>query len=146
MVGTPPQFTIGHLSRICGCKLQTIRYYEQIGLMPPPERTAGNQRIYDARHAARLTFIRHSRELGFTLAAIRELLRLADHPERSCATVDKIARDQLVEVESRIKRLAALRAELKRMVNECQGGTVADCRIVEVLANHGHSCDVPVTT
>lgn len=130
-------FTIGRLARETGCKVQTIRYYEQVGLMPKPERSAGNQRLYGHRHVDRLAFIRHSRELGFHLDAIRALLSLADHPQQSCAAADRIARDQLQEVEGRISRLIALKAELERMVAQCGGGRIEDCRVIEVLADHG---------
>ena len=77
-------FTIGRLARETGCKVQTIRYYEQIALMPQPLRTAGNQRRYGPGHVARLAFIRHGRELGFPLDAIREFLSLSDDPDRPC--------------------------------------------------------------
>ena len=130
------QHTIGQLAARTGCKAQTIRYYEQIGLMPEPVRTEGNQRRYGAQHLERLAFIRHSRELGFSLQAIRELLSLADDPGRSCAAADRIAQRQLAQVESRIARLDALKTELERMIVQCRGGRVADCRVIEVLADH----------
>ena len=134
---TTSGFMIGQLARQTGCKVQTIRYYEQIGLMPEPLRTEGNQRRYGARHLERLGFIRHSRELGFSLGAIRELLDLADDPDRSCAAADAIARRQLQQVESRIARLGALRRELKRMIVQCRGGSIAECHDIEVLVDHG---------
>lgn len=130
--------TIGELARRTGCKVQTIRYYEQVGLMPEPARTEGQQRRYGPRHLERLAFIRHSRELGFPLAAVRELLGLADDPDRSCAAADLIARRQLEQVESRLARLTALRAELKRMIAQCRGGKIARCRVIESLADHAH--------
>src|SRR5262249_24447022 len=83
--------TIGQLAAQTGCKVQTVRYYEHIGLMPEPVRTEGNQRRYGSRHLKRLAFIRHSRQLGFPLPAIRELLSLVDDPGRSCAGADQIA-------------------------------------------------------
>lgn len=129
--------SIGEMARQTGSKVQTIRYYEQIGLMPEPARTSGQQRRYGPRHVQRLSFIRHSRELGFTLDAIRALLELADHPERPCATADRIAEDRLRDVESRIARLQSLKVELERMVVQCRGGSIADCRVIEVLADHG---------
>lgn len=131
------EFTIGQLAGRTGCKVQTIRYYEQVGLMPEPLRTAGNQRRFGTPHMDRLTFIRHSRELGFSLEAIRELLDLADDPDRSCEAADSIARRQLHQVESRIDRLKALKRELKRMIVQCHGGKIAECRVIEVLADHG---------
>jgi len=130
--------SIGSLARAAGVKVPTIRYYESIGLLPEAERSAGNQRLYHPRILHRLTFIRHARELGFALDAIRDLLSLSDQPEQSCAAADHIARAQLAQVEARIARLAALKAELERMVAQCAGGTVRDCRVIEVLGDHSY--------
>ncbi len=138
MSGMPQRsrgLSIGNLAERTGCKVQTIRYYEQIGLMPRPGRTSGNQRFYDEMHADRLAFIRHSRELGFPLDAIRELLELSDDPNRSCEQADRIARAHLREVETRIASLTVLRAELQRMVQQCGRGRIADCRVIDVLAS-----------
>ncbi len=129
-------FTIGAMSRKTGTKVQTIRYYEQIGLLPEPERTAGGQRRYAQSDLDRLAFIRHARQLGFSLSAIRELLDLADHPEQSCSDADSIARRQLLQVEQRLERLEALRSELQRMISECAGDRVAQCRVLEILRDH----------
>lgn len=129
-------FTIGNLAKKTGTKVQTIRYYEQIGLMPEPGRTAGGQRRYGNDELDRLAFVRHARQLGFTLEAIRELLDLSDEPNRSCEDADAIARRQLRQVEQRMARLEALRTELKRMVRECSGGQTADCRVLKVLRDH----------
>lgn len=128
---------IGTLAKRTGTKVQTIRYYEQIGIMPEPGRTEGGQRRYGDADLDRLAFIRHARQLGFTLEAIRELLDLSDNPSRSCAEVDVIAHRQLKEVEARIARLETLRKELKRMLRECSRDTVSDCRVLEVLRDHG---------
>ncbi len=128
--------TIGRLARATGVKVPTIRYYEQIGLLPPPDRSAGNQRLYGSSTLDRLAFIHHARELGFPLEAIRDLLSLADHPDRSCAAADAIARAQLAKVERRLERLQALKQELERMIAHCAGGRVATCRVIEVLGNH----------
>ena len=128
--------SIGTLSRRTGTKVQTIRYYEQIGLMREPGRTEGGQRRYREADLDRLAFIRHARQLGFALDAIRELLAMADEPQRSCADADSIARRQLVQVEQRILRLEALRTELVRMIAQCHGERVADCRVLEVLRDH----------
>ena len=127
---------IGALSRQTGTKVQTIRYYEQIGLMNEAGRTSGGQRRYFEKDLDRLAFIRHSRQLGFSLDSIRELLELSDNPSRSCAEVDSIARRQLRQVEQRLKRLHSLKKELKRMVAECEGDSVADCKVLEVLRDH----------
>ncbi|GIX13325.1 MAG: MerR family transcriptional regulator [Paracoccaceae bacterium] len=128
--------TIGALAKRTGTKVQTIRYYEQIGLMPEPGRTAGGQRRYGEAELDRLSFIRHARQLGFSLDVIRELLDLSDHPDKSCEEADAIARRQLRQVELRMARLEALRTELARMVRECSGGRSADCRVLEVLRDH----------
>jgi Cu(I)-responsive transcriptional regulator len=128
--------TIGTLSKKTGTKVQTIRYYEQIGLMNEPGRSAGGQRRYIEQDLDRLGFIRHSRQLGFSLEIIRELLDLSDDPSRSCADADVIARRHLIQVEKRIKRLQALKKELRRMVNECAGNSVSECKIIEVLRDH----------
>ncbi|MEY8839460.1 helix-turn-helix domain-containing protein [Cribrihabitans sp. XS_ASV171] len=128
--------SIGTLASRTGTKVQTIRYYEQIGLMPEPGRTDGGQRRYGEVELDRLSFIRHSRQLGFSLDAIRELLDLSDSPERSCAQVDAVAQKQLRDVEARIARLQALRTELQRMIRECSTDKVANCRILEVLRDH----------
>ncbi|PZQ52422.1 MAG: MerR family transcriptional regulator [Rhodovulum sulfidophilum] len=129
--------TIGKLSLAAGVKVPTIRYYEGIGLLPEAERGEGNQRRYGPRALERLRFIRHARELGFPLEAIRALLGLSDHPEQSCSAADGVARAQLALTRSRIARLRALEAELERMVAQCAHGTIADCRVIEVLGNHG---------
>jgi Cu(I)-responsive transcriptional regulator len=128
--------SIGTLANRTGAKVQTIRYYEQIGLLPEPDRSTGGQRRYRDEDLDRLAFIRHARQLGFTLEAIRELLDLSDNPGRSCADVDRIAHRQLRDVEERIARLEVLRKELKRMLGECSRDTVADCRVLEILRDH----------
>lgn len=132
-------FSIGNLARQAGTKVETIRYYEKVGLMPATARTSGNQRAYTRAHADRLAFIRHSRELGFPLESVRTLLVVADDPGQSCARVDAIAREHLAAVRSRISRLQALEIELSRMVQECGCGRVADCHVIEVLADHTHN-------
>lgn len=128
--------SIGGLSRATGVKVPTIRYYEQIGLLPAPERSAGNQRLYGAAARQRLAFIRHARDLGFPLDAIRELLAMADRPEQKCEAVDAIAQRQLAHVRDRLRRLTALEAELERMLHQCAQGQVRDCRVIEVLGDH----------
>lgn len=130
------QYSIGQMAKAGNCKVQTIRYYEQIGLLPKPGRSTGNQRVYNQEHMERLSFIRHSRELGFSLDQIRAILTLSDDPGQSCQEVDQIARNHLREVDSKIKRLQSLQQELRRMINQCQGNQVADCRILRVLADH----------
>ncbi|MHA1547021.1 MAG: MerR family transcriptional regulator [Alphaproteobacteria bacterium] len=132
----PGNFTIGWLAGQTNCKVQTIRYYEQIALLPTPPRSSGNRRLYGQRDADRLAFIRHARDLGFSLDAIRDLLSLSDTPDRTCAAADKLASAHLVDVNSRIARLEALKTELERMVEQCSGGKISSCRVIEVLADH----------
>ncbi len=129
-------FSIGDMAKTGDCKVQTVRYYEEIGLLPKPARSAGNQRIYTHAHRDRLRFIRHARELGFPLERIREILALGDEPSHSCVEVDQIARDHLRDVDSRIERLQSLRTELERMISECGANRVAECRVIEVLSDH----------
>ena len=131
-------FTIGDLSRRTGVKVPTIRYYEQIGLLPQAPRTEGNRRLYGKAQVDRLNFIRHSRALGFEIDDIRELLTMAAQPQSSCHQVDSIANNHLIEIDRRIASLTALKAELSRMVDECGHGRVCDCRIIEALADHSH--------
>lgn len=128
--------TIGTLSRKTGVKVPTIRFYEEAGLLPKVARTTSNRRVYGEESVQRLKFIRHARELGFELPAIRKLLELADHPQKPCAEVDAIARVHLREIDSRIARLTALRDEVGRMLEQCSQHVVADCRILEVLGHH----------
>lgn len=128
--------SIGHLGRLANCKVETIRYYERAGLMPEPDRSMGNQRRYHKAHLDRLTFIRHARELGFTVEQIRELLNLSAKPDRSCVDIDEIARRHLDEVRAKISRLTSLESELVRITQSCAGGKVCDCAIIEALADH----------
>jgi DNA-binding transcriptional MerR regulator len=127
--------TIGKLAEVASTKVQTIRYYETIGLLRPFARSAGGHRIYGPEDARRLRFIRHARELGFGIDEIRELLRLSAHPDLSCAEVDTIGRTHLDQVESRISQLQSLRRELKQMITACSQGRVGQCRIMGTLNN-----------
>ena len=128
--------TIGKLGEAAGVKVPTIRYYEQIGLLAEPERSGGNQRLYPNAALNRLAFIRHARELGFPLEAIRDLLSLSDRPDQPCAAADAIATAQLQATRARISRLKALETELERMLEQCACGTIQDCRVIEVLGDH----------
>ncbi|NQV86107.1 MAG: helix-turn-helix domain-containing protein [Woeseiaceae bacterium] len=133
------EFAIGHLARETGCKVPTIRYYEQVGLLPEPRRSAGNQRLFGSEHVSRLAFIQHSRQLGFSQAQIRELLKLTDHQDQPCENATDIVRTQLDEVNRRIASLSALKLELERMAKSCAGDSrVGSCRILETLADISH--------
>ena len=127
---------IGELSRRTEVKVPTIRYYEQIGLLPEPTRTEGKQRRYGIDEVKRVNFIRHARELGFDIGDVRQLLELTSHPQDSCHEADSIARHHLEEIDGRIAALRSLREELARMVRECGHGRICECRIVEIIADH----------
>lgn len=124
---------IGELGKATATKIETIRYYEQTGLLPLPARTSGNYRNYGEAHMARLSFIRRARALGFGIAQVRALLDLSDDRTSDSATVDRIATKHLKDVDRKIADLSALRRELSALVASCEGGAVAHCRIVEAL-------------
>jgi len=128
-------FSIGELSSQTGVKVPTIRYYEQIGLIAAPARTEGNQRRYGRAELDRLKFIAHARDMGFSMDSLKSMLRLAGHREAPCADVDALVAEHLAEVDARIAQLTRLRGELSSMLDS-HHGTVADCRIVEVLSDH----------
>lgn len=134
-------FSIGELSKRTKVKVPTIRYYEEMGLLVEAERTTGNQRRYDKSGLERLSFIRHARDLGFSIEAILSLIELQEHPDRSCEAADKIATSQLVDVRAKIKRLKALEKELVRISKGCDGSGVSeDCYVLASLSDHG-LCD-----
>ncbi|MCO5064551.1 MAG: helix-turn-helix domain-containing protein [Rhizobiaceae bacterium] len=133
-----PGVTIGEASRLSGVKVPTIRYYEQVGLLPAPDRTAKHRRVYGKHDLNRLAFIRHARELGFDTEAIRTLLALQDNPRQSCEAADETARTRLAEVDRRIASLQALRGELLRMLASGCEGHVENCRVIETLSEHHH--------
>jgi DNA-binding transcriptional MerR regulator len=125
---------IGRLAALTGVKIPTIRFYEQNDLVAPPRRTEGGQRRYDESAVCRLHFIRHARDLGFSVEDIRQLLALSERPALPCDTAEQIARHHLQQVEGKIARLRLIRTELKRMIDACGGGSAADCRILDALS------------
>jgi MerR family mercuric resistance operon transcriptional regulator len=124
---------IGELSRQTGCKVETIRFYEQQGLMPDPPRTDGGHRLYSFELAGRLGFIRRSRELGFSMHEIRELLSLVDRQQVSCEKVKSIAEDHLRDIRAKIADLRKMQRTLRDLAGRCSGQDVPDCPIIEVL-------------
>jgi Cu(I)-responsive transcriptional regulator len=126
--------TIGELGRATHTKVETIRYYEREGLLAEPARTAGNYRAYSNMHLNRLSFIRRSRDLGFSLDQVRALLDLADQRDRQCEAVDAIALGHLAEIDRKIADLQALRHELNGIISRCGCSTIAECRIIESLS------------
>lgn len=134
-------FSIGELSKRTKVKVPTIRYYEEMGLLASPERTKGNQRRYTHEGLERLSFIRHARDLGFSIGAISSLIELQEHPDRSCEAATDIASSQLAEVRAKIRRLRALEMELARISKGCDGrGMAEDCYVLASLSDH-RLCD-----
>ena len=128
------QLSIGEIASATGTKVVTVRYYEQIGLLPKPRRGPSNYRSYSEQDLLQLRFIRRCRNLGFTLDQIRELMRLSSDAQHDCSEVDRIAAQHLADIEQKITDLTRLFKQLKRIGSRCQGGgRIADCRIVEAL-------------
>jgi DNA-binding transcriptional MerR regulator len=125
---------IGQLSLRTGVNIETIRYYERIGLMPKARRAHNGRRLYGDLDVGRLAFVRHARDLGFDMPVIRALLALQQDPNASCEEIAHIAREQLATIHDRMTRLAVLRTELARIMKACAGGRVAECRIIEALS------------
>ena len=129
----PHDLSIGDAARRSGVKIETIRFYERIGLLAPPPRSAGGHRVFGGAEVKRLNFVRRARELGFTLDQVRDLLALADGREGTCAEAEKLGRAQLVATRDRIADLTRMEGVLADMVARCAGGTVPDCPILEAL-------------
>lgn len=124
---------IGEASRQSGCHIETIRYYERIGLLPSPPRSESGYRHYDEQHIKQLRFIHRARELGFSLEEICELLSLKEQPDQACDAVDQMTRKHLQAIQHRIASLTALADELRRIAARCSGGHIAECRILEAM-------------
>jgi MerR family mercuric resistance operon transcriptional regulator len=129
----PVRLTIGTLSERTGCHIETIRYYERIGLMPRTARTEGGHRLYGEDHVKRLGFIRRSRELGFTLDQVRTLLRLVDGRRYTCAQVKRITVEHLDEIHRKVEDLRKIERVLKDMAIQCDGGAVPQCPVIDAL-------------
>ena len=129
-------FSIGELSRKTGVKVPTIRYYEQMGLIAAPSRSEGNQRRYSPKELECLSFIKHARDLGLSIQAIRELMDLSAHPDQPCDHADDIAKSHLEDVRTRIAQLQRLEAELERISDGCKGDHVGECYVIQSLADH----------
>jgi MerR family transcriptional regulator, mercuric resistance operon regulatory protein len=122
------------LAQRSGCHIETVRFYEKRGLLPPPPRTAGGHRDYAEEHMRRLTFIRRSRDLGFALNQVRALLALVDGRGGTCAEVKAMTLEHLAEVRHKIADLEKLAQILRDMAAQCDGGAVPECPIVDVLS------------
>lgn len=121
------------LAHRTGCNLETVRYYEKVGLLPEPPRTSSGYRNYDTTHERRLRFILRARELGFSLDEIRELLRLVDERNQPCAEVRAVAAAHLGDVRAKIADLKRMERVLKDVVALCVDGTSPECPLIETL-------------
>ena len=126
-------YPIGEMSRQTGVNIETIRYYERIGIMPEPDRTDGGTRQYNHDQLKRLFFIKRSRELGFRIEEIRTLLTMVESHEYTCADIHEMTISHLSEIHSKIADLKKLEKVLKQMAAECSGGDVPECPIIEEL-------------
>lgn len=131
--------TIGQLARQTGTKAETIRYYEKIGLLKAPLRSEGNYRCYGTQDQRRLAFVRRARELGFSVEQIRELIAFGEQREHKCSPVDEVVKAHVTDIARKIQDLQALQGELERMLGNCPGGRVADCRVLEALQPVPHA-------
>lgn len=130
-------YSIGQLSKSTGVKIPTIRYYEDAGLLTAIGRTRGNQRRYGKPELERLGFIKHARDLGFTISAILALIELQNHPDKSCNAATEIAQTQLADVRNKIRLLKVLEEELQRITEGCSGnGVIGKCYVLASLADH----------
>lgn len=125
--------TIGEVSKLSGVHIETIQYYERIGLTPRADRGRNGRRGYRETDAQRLALIRHARDVGFDFEAIRSLLALQETPRAPCFKASALAQGQLRLVEKKITQLSLLRRELRRMIKSCRNGNVADCQVMDDL-------------
>ena len=133
---------IGELAKATGTKAETIRYYEREGILPAADRTDTNYRDYSDNHLAALTFVRRARQLGFSMAQVRELLALSNHEDNPCQDVERLVQLQLTEVERKIADLMALRDELGQMLRSCQADKIGECQIIGSLGRQSVTLDL----
>lgn len=126
-------FTIGHLSERTDCNIETIRYYERIGIMPAPPRSEGGRRIYQQEHVKRLMFIRRSRGLGFSIEEIRALLGLVDENSYSCGEIQALTINHINLIKNKIVDLKKLEKTLSRIASQCKGEDIPECPIIDAL-------------
>jgi len=127
------RIAIGRLAKHTGTNIETIRYYERLGLWPVPPRSAGGYRLYAMEHLKRLNFIRRARALGFSIDEVRTLLRLADERKRPCAEVRVVAEAHLADVRAKLADLKAMERVLKETVARCAEGTGTHCPLIDAL-------------
>lgn len=130
---------IGELAKMTGCQVVTIRYYEKEGLLPPPERSSGNYRLYGEEAIARLRFIRHCRQHGMSLAEIHDLLAFSEHPTVSCDWINALIQRHIANVTAQITDLLHLKTHLQSLLQKCSGGQKEDCGILKSL-REGNRC------
>ena len=133
----PAHFTIGTLSKRTGCNIETIRYYERVGLLRLPVRTPGGYRLYGIEHLKRLSFIRRARALGFSIDEVRRLLNLADHHKRPCAEARSVAATHLEDIHAKIADLKAMERVLTETVARCGDSKGSHCPLIEALYQEG---------
>jgi len=133
----PTRLAIGALSKRTGSKVETIRYYERVGLLPPPGRSAGGYRLYETGHLKRLTFVRRARALGFSIDEVRRLLDLADHRRRPCAEARALAAAHVGDVRAKIADLQAMERVLEETVARCADGRSARCPLIDAFYRDG---------
>jgi len=133
--GTDVRLQIGELARRTGCNIDTIRYYEKVGMLARPMRTEAGYRLYGADDVRRLSFIRRARELGFQPEEVRAMLRLSDEQSQPCAEVMGVARSHLADVRSKVADLQAMEATLEILVVKCEKGLSTTCPLIETLSN-----------
>ena len=121
------------VARATGCNLETIRYYETVGIMPDPPRSAKGYRCYDDAHVRRLKFIMRSRDLGFSLEEIRGLLGLVDDRTQTCAQVQTVAESHLQDVQEKIADLKRIERVLSETVARCTGDAAPECAVIDAL-------------
>ena len=143
MADVGPRIPIGELSKRTGCNIETIRYYERIGVLRRPARTEGGFRRYSLDDLGRLAFVRRARGLGFPLDQVRALLRLANRRERSCAAVRDLAASHLNEVRTKIADLRKMERILHGMVLQCADGTLPECPLIETLFDAKTGASLP---
>lgn len=130
--------TIGKVAGLAGVNVDTLRYYERRGVLPPPERTSANYRVYTEDAVLRVRFVKHAQELGFSLAEIKELLELRVNGTASCADVRDKAMGKVADLENKIRSLEAMRRVLTRLADECsEQGPLTACPVLDALDEHG---------
>lgn len=129
-------FSIGQLSKFSAIKVSTLRYYEEIGLIPKPDRSEGNQRRYEPSTLERLNFIGHCRDLGLSIESIRDLITLSKTPDMRCTEAHKIAEDHLEKIRQKIVQLKKLQIELRRIAGVCDQNSIGECKVIEAFGDH----------